>query len=722
MFERLVEGNRRWLSPLAGLLVGALYLSLLAGGGRLLLIGLTGLLAVNLLLLLRADRWPAWLWQHQEWATLALIVGLGLAVRLLGVGFGLPYTDQPDEPSVADKSLKMLQTGDLNPHYYTYPHLYYYMQAALYSLRYLALVSNGTATDITKVNATDFYLWGRLLTVVLGCCTIVATYRAAKRLYGAVAGLAAAAFIASSSIHIVNSQFITTDVPASFFTALAFALICGLFPAIMGESLPAQPSSASEALTGGELRSAGYYLLLGVSMGLALGSKYNSVLIVLPFLLAHAYAGGWQWRRVLGGRLWLGLLAMIASFLLTTPTLLGNVPQFLNEVGSVVTHYKFTGHPGFEGDENWKYYLTALLTSDTLVTLLGLVGVGIALLRHRRADLLLLSFPLIYYLTLSGYKVNFLRNLLPMLPFVAILASLPLAYAYAHLRAHDWRLLGKHISQRATVGGLVLMTLLMVVAPTMTAVQNGWKNTQIDNRTLARTWLDQQGRGAKLWLEPFSLLLPSDRYLVQGGDSVLSHPLAWYASNRFDYLILADKGAQADFASNHAALRAADFPRSKEHPGPAISIYRTGYQPPTASSLNARRPLTVTLSEAGGGSVTLLGADLPDRQPPGSQLPLTLYWRCDLPLKADYTVFVHLLDRNGKIVAQRDTQPRSGSLPTSSWQSEQLVVDEQDLDLPADLPADGYRLVIGFYVQSSGARLQGGRGGEVELGAVRLAK
>ena len=46
-------------------------------------------------------------------------------------------------------------------------------------------------------------------------------------------------------------------------------------------------------------------------------------------------------------------------------------------------------------------------------------------------------------------------------------------------------------------------------------------------------------------------------------------------------------------------------------------------------------------------------------------LPLALYWRAERPLDQDYLVYVHLLGPSDVKVAQRDTPPLDGSLPTS---------------------------------------------------------
>ena len=66
-------------------------------------------------------------------------------------------------------------------------------------------------------------------------------------------------------------------------------------------------------------------------------------------------------------------------------------------------------------------------------------------------------------------------------------------------------------------------------------------------------------------------------------------------------------------------------------------------------------------------------------------------------MSLDYTVFIHLLDEEGRIVAQQDGEPFGGAYPTSVWQQGELLGDEYRLQLPASLPGGTYRVVAGLY-------------------------
>ncbi len=100
-----------------------------------------------------------------------------------------------------------------------------------------------------------------------------------------------------------------------------------------------------------------------------------------------------------------------------------------------------------------------------------------------------------------------------------------------------------------------------------------------------------------------------------------------------------------------------------------------------------------------GHVISLAGYDLHS----GPSLDLTLYWIQAAPVSVDYTVFVHVLDADGKIVAQKDQQPMGGANPTSLWGEGERVIDRYSLDVAPD-PAPT-QIEIGLYRTDTGARL-----------------
>ncbi|MEK9164389.1 MAG: DUF2142 domain-containing protein [Chloroflexota bacterium] len=89
----------------------------------------------------------------------------------------------------------------------------------------------------------------------------------------------------------------------------------------------------------------------------------------------------------------------------------------------------------------------------------------------------------------------------------------------------------------------------------------------------------------------------------------------------------------------------------------------------------------------------------------GATVPVTLYWQARAQPADDYTVFVHVLDSAGQIVAQSDSQPQTGSYPTRWWDVGETVIDPRGVLLPADLPRGDYRVIVGLYLAATGERL-----------------
>ncbi|HLB45977.1 MAG TPA: hypothetical protein VJL59_03025, partial [Anaerolineales bacterium] len=98
----------------------------------------------------------------------------------------------------------------------------------------------------------------------------------------------------------------------------------------------------------------------------------------------------------------------------------------------------------------------------------------------------------------------------------------------------------------------------------------------------------------------------------------------------------------------------------------------------------------------------LVGYDLTDTS-------ITLYWHALKETDTDYTAFVHVLDANGQIIAQNDSQPRGGDYPTSMWAKGEYVADT------INIPTAGSSIEIGWYVAETGERLKTEEGDVVRI-------
>ena len=106
-----------------------------------------------------------------------------------------------------------------------------------------------------------------------------------------------------------------------------------------------------------------------------------------------------------------------------------------------------------------------------------------------------------------------------------------------------------------------------------------------------------------------------------------------------------------------------------------------------------------------GDTISFLGWSGDDSIARGQSLPLDLFWRADQASTNSYTVFVHLVDSTGRVLADADSPPSSGLYPTDRWQTGEDVRDRHTLKIPSDIQPGNYSIEIGMYLPSTGARL-----------------
>lgn len=168
---------------------------------------------------------------------------------------------------------------------------------------------------------------------------------------------------------------------------------------------------------------------------------------------------------------------------------------------------------------------------------------------------------------------------------------------------------------------------------------------------------------------------------------------------------------------------------------PAVDALPPGSRPTFGGRIALRR---AAVGPAPGESDRLTDTGDPVRVvvAPGGIITIDACWSAVAPPAADVTVFTHLLDAAGTLVAGRDMPPRGGTERTGGWPADDAPADPSviatadhcphrdriGLAVPPDLaPGDGYRLRLGLYDAATGERWTVGDGGDgVEVGRVRV--
>ncbi|HEX2296982.1 MAG TPA: glycosyltransferase family 39 protein, partial [Pseudonocardiaceae bacterium] len=385
--------------------------------------------------------------------------------------------------------------GDPNPHFFNYPSLVLYLHAALHLDGPLLGWIPGLAEQppITQVMGVSYaptagsVLLHRGVTVLLGVLTVLVGWLTTRRLTGGVAPAAVtAALLALSPTLVQHSRYVTPDVPAGLFVALALL--------------------ASVWLLHSGRRQA--YAAAGVAVGLAASAKYTAVLVAVPVVLAALLAHrGRDAGPVHPAALRLPLAGScaIGAFLLTTPYALLDAPAFRAGLGFERAHYA-TGHEGMEGG-SLAFYLGHLLTTESVLTLLAVAGL-VAMARQQRqqwrAVAVVASFPLVYGAAVAAAPVRNDRTILLVLPALAVLAGLavPPILRWAARQRRVYRI---PVAVTATLGAALL------VASAVSTLPRPGPSTW----TEASRWLDAHAApGSQLLIESYAPWPDPARYRV----------------------------------------------------------------------------------------------------------------------------------------------------------------------------------------------------------------
>jgi hypothetical protein len=89
-----------------------------------------------------------------------------------------------------------------------------------------------------------------------------------------------------------------------------------------------------------------------------------------------------------------------------------------------------------------------------------------------------------------------------------------------------------------------------------------------------------------------------------------------------------------------------------------------------------------------------------ERGEPGGMVPVTFYWRLRESVDENYSLYIHLLGRDGEIVNRIDSYPGRGLIPTSAWEPGVILQDRYDVPIPEDVQTPVLtRLRIGWWYE-----------------------
>jgi 4-amino-4-deoxy-L-arabinose transferase-like glycosyltransferase len=414
---------------------------------------------------------------------------------------------------LVERAAAVLWTGDWNLHRFNYPAFYAYIQTVAHAGYFLWGAAQGLWSQVFPFTIPQYYHASRIVTGLFGTLTVLAVYLVGRQMFSRRSAAFSALVLAASYLHVIHSHYATFDVMVGFLAVLTL-----LFSELIRTRR--QPK---------------WYLMAGLCAGLAGATKYNGAVVVLVPLVAHVLAtpwGEWGW---LNARFFVGMAGFALGFLGGNPYALGNLDQFLNGLATVLHHYGTT-QPGFEGTGNWRWYMRAWVTSaDVIWVVAGVSGLVGITWRDWRKGLLVVPFPLIYYLMISSFVVRFERNLVPILPFLAL--------------GGGWLIdvVVDRVALRTSGGSrwvwiLPFVLVSLIVGPSaVAAISFDAALSRTDHRQLAGEWVEENIEwGSKIAIEHYSIPFDHTEYWVEDVIRITDHDLEWYLREGYDVLIISD--------------------------------------------------------------------------------------------------------------------------------------------------------------------------------------
>jgi len=393
-------------------------------------------------------------------ALLAILVVAGV-LRFVPLGVSQPRFHHLDEWDFAMSAEQMVATGDLNPHRFHHPGLYRYAIALAYPVTNLAL------RPLLAPEAQRWvpYITGRLLSAAAGVLGVLLAWKLAMRLMGLAGAAAAASVLALVPLHVQFAHIAKPDTTMAMWVALTL---------LLAWRIAEKPRRR-------------LYVLAGLCIGFATGSKYNGLVACVAVLAAHLVAPGdrpW-YRRLVAADLWLAALCSVVGFLVTSPF---HVLDYGAMIEEFHTGYAFvvTGDPAEAAERPPAlavFARDAVLWIGAVPLLLAVAGAVVWARRKWRALLVVASPAVAYLVAVSALALPQIHYLMPIVPAVVVLAAVPVAALWPR--------------RRRVAAALVVAALVPGAVVSVREVVRFWRP---DTRTVALNWLRSHLRGPHGWI------------------------------------------------------------------------------------------------------------------------------------------------------------------------------------------------------------------------------
>ena len=405
------------------------------------------------------------------WLALTGVLTLALALRVWGSRSGLPFVYNPDEYShFVLRAVRFHAYGNLDPTYFVNPPAFSYV---LYAVLGMWFGGSDAVVQAFAQDQGDVFLVARITAAVIGTVAVFLVYVAGVRFFDRRTGLLAAALFAVAFLPVFQAHQAVNDVPTLAPVALALVGIAGIL--------------RRERLVD--------YVLAGVGLGLACATKYPGGIVLLPLLVAAGFHFHRERGRASAG-LGVAALTAIVSFLAANPFAAIHPRDFLDGIGLLSVQPEGADKFGQNQENGILYYLWVLTWGLGWVPAMAAAVGAAALFRDEKRIAVVLVPPVVLFVLFMGIQnVYFGRWLLPVFPFLVLLA------AYGALRLAGF---ARRVGPRVGAAAVAVAAIAILAQGLVKSVHLDVVLSRTDSRNLARDWMIANiPSGTRIAWDPF---------------------------------------------------------------------------------------------------------------------------------------------------------------------------------------------------------------------------
>lgn len=358
---------------------------------------------------------------------------------IAGAGFGEHW----DEHAFLRPACESIHSISFLPHEYIYPSFCYYI---ILFAGWLYKMFTGISDARLLISSPEFYFYIRTI------------------------------FICISSLSVIWVYFLSLKITKDYYSSLLAGLIlCGSYELsyhfrwAVSDCIVMQFAALSVLILFLKIERRNKIIFSSLISGVCAGTKYTGGMILLNVLLFIIITSVHEKRHIkniLRELLLMGLFSL-AGFLITTPGAVLENSKFIAGLKTQSMIYS-TGHLGHTVDPGFDHFSKILLYTITeffsgndllsiLIFMLAFYGIIISIAQKKTSVICLFITLLCYVIFISAYKVMIVRNIMYLLPFFAVFASIGFHDLKNHFSGPRERFAFMMITGIITLGSCVLV-------------------------------------------------------------------------------------------------------------------------------------------------------------------------------------------------------------------------------------------------------------------------